>query len=69
MYAMLAVVALQLEEEMSPIVKFICKFESPYTKSHKQSSYLGKMYWFYVSLLSHAKPTTERDSCADSWTD
>jgi len=29
-------------------VKFICKFESPYTKSHKQSSYLAKMYWFYI---------------------
>ena len=39
---------LGLEEEMSPIVKFICKFESPYTKSLKQSSYLAKMYWFYI---------------------
>lgn len=43
-----AVLFLGLEEEMSPIVKFICKFESPYTKSHKQSSYLAKMYWFYI---------------------
>eukprot|EP01044_Picomonas_judraskeda_P002577 COSAG03_NODE_188_length_10927_cov_5.525028_9_plen_785_part_00 len=39
---------LGLEEEMSPIVKFICKFEYPYTKSLKQSSYLGKIYWFYM---------------------
>ena len=39
---------LGLEEEMSPIVKFICKYEHPYTKSHKQSSYLGKIYWFYM---------------------
>lgn len=39
---------LGLEEEMSPIVKFICKFESPYTKSMKQSSYLAKMFWFYI---------------------
>jgi hypothetical protein len=43
-----AVLFLGLEEEMSPIVKFICKFESPFTKSIKQSSYLSKMYWFYV---------------------
>merc|ERR1719247_1693942 len=39
---------LALEEEMAPIVKYICKFEMPYTKSHKQSSYLGKIYWFYM---------------------
>ena len=39
---------LGLEEEMSPIVKYICKFEYPYTKSLKQSSYLGKIYWFYM---------------------
>ena len=37
-----------LEEEMAPIVKYIAKFESPLTKSIKQSSYLGKCYWFYV---------------------
>ena len=43
-----AVVFLGLEEEMSPIVKFICKFETPFTKSHKQSSYLAKMFWFYM---------------------
>lgn len=39
---------LGLEEEMSPIVKYICKFEYPLTKSLKQSSYLGKIYWFYM---------------------
>ena len=39
---------LVLEEEMAPIVKYIAKFESPLTKSIKQSSYLGKCYWFYV---------------------
>jgi hypothetical protein len=37
-----------LEEEMAPIVKFISKFETPLTKSIKQSIYLGKCYWFYV---------------------
>ena len=52
-----AVTFLALEEEMSPIVKFICKFESPYTKSHKQSSYLGKMYWFYVSVHKQSAGT------------
>lgn len=37
-----------LEEEMAPIVKFIAKYESPLTKSMKQSAYMGKCYWFYV---------------------
>ena len=50
------VVFLALEEEMAPIVKFICKYESPETKSHKQSSYLGKIYWFYV--IYHVALTT-----------
>ena len=37
-----------LEEEMAPIVKFISKYELPLTKSHKQASFLGKCYFFYV---------------------
>eukprot|EP01050_Picozoa_sp_SAG11_P001516 SAG11_NODE_66_length_18786_cov_13.533255_3_plen_649_part_00 len=37
-----------LEEEMAPIVKFISKYEMPLTKSHKQSSFLGKCYFFYL---------------------
>lgn len=41
------IVFLVLEEEMAPIVKFISKYECPLTKSIKQSSYLGKCYWFY----------------------
>jgi hypothetical protein len=39
---------LVLEEEMAPIIKFVSKFDSPKTKSIKQSVYLGKCYWFYV---------------------
>ena len=33
---------------MAPIVKYISKYDSPKTKSIKQSGYLGKCYWFYV---------------------
>jgi hypothetical protein len=31
-------------------IKFISKYESPFTKSIKQASYLGKCYWFCESL-------------------
>jgi hypothetical protein len=54
--AVCAVIFLALEEEMSPIVKFLCKFDSPLTKSHKQSSYLHKIFWFYV--IYHVLLTT-----------
>jgi hypothetical protein len=37
-----------LEEEMAPVIKFISKYELPLTKSHKQSSFLGKCYFFYL---------------------
>jgi hypothetical protein len=58
---------LGLEEEMSPIVKFICKFEYPYTKSHKQSSYLGKIYWFY--MLYHVALSTVLLGVLATWCD
>ncbi len=51
-----AVLFLALEEEMSPMVKYLCKFDSPLTKSHKQSGYLHKIFFFYV--IYHVLLTT-----------
>ena len=51
-----AVIFLALEEEMSPLVKFLVKFESPLTKSHKQSVYLHNIFFFYV--IYHVLLTT-----------
>eukprot|EP01052_Picozoa_sp_SAG31_P003206 SAG31_NODE_122_length_23797_cov_39.343812_3_plen_653_part_00 len=51
-YGLLTPIALGLflfmEEEMAPIIKFISKYELPLTKSLKQSSFMGKAYFFYV---------------------